>query len=310
MPRPVRLVGATLLRGVAQVDLMSSVLCGVFFVAALFASGWYFGLAGLLGVSVSSLTAFAFGVTPSRVVAGLEGFNGCLVAVAFVFYLGRDKLSTWLLILAGSVAVAMVTSALVTILGTWRIPTFTLPFCLVATAMTIATPGWQRIWHGRANSAALPKPVSGASSLDWSDLWHGFFANVSQIFFRPQWYVGVLFLAGLLVASRTAALMACLGSVVGILTGWILGAPGVHVAQGLLGYNSVLVAISLGGVLVALSVWAVFYAAVGASVAAGLTAALTAFFAPVGGHTFTWPFVLTALVFLAAVPSFSRLRRT
>lgn len=309
-PKPVRFVGETLLRGVAQVDFMPSVLCGVFFVAALFASGWQFGLAGLLGVAVSSLTAFAFGVTPSRVVAGLEGFNGCLVAVSFVFYLGRDKLSTWLLILAGSVAVAMATSALVTFLGTWRIPTFTLPFCLVATAMTVATPGWPRIWHGQANSAALPEPVAGASELSWSDLWHGFFSNFGQVFFRPQWYVGLLFLAGLFVASRTAGLMACMGSGIGILTGWILGSPGDHIARGLLGYNSVLVAIGLGGVLVALSVWAVLYAAVGASVAAGLAATLTAFFKPVGGHTLTWPFVLTALVFVAAIPSFGRLRRT
>lgn len=307
---PVRTAVESLLRGVSQVDLMSSAACGVFFVAALFASGWQFGLAGLLGTTVSTLTAVALGVATNRVTAGLEGFNGCLVAVSFLFYLGRDKLSTWLLIIAGAVAVSVVTGALVTYLGTWHVPTFTLPFCLVATGMVVAAPGWQRIWHGRARTAELPKPGAGATSLNWTDLWHAFFANVSQVFFRPQWYVGVLFLAGLFVASRTAGLMACLGSVIGILTGWLLGAPNTHVAEGLLGYNSVLAAIALGGVLVALGLAGVVYAVVGAVVAAGLTATLTAFFRPVGAHTFTWPYVLTALVFVAAVPSFHRLRRT
>ncbi|MET9182799.1 urea transporter [Kitasatospora aureofaciens] len=40
-----------------------------------------------------------------------------------------------------------------------------------------------------------------------------------------------------------------------------------------------------------------------------LTPALGAITAPFGGHAFTWPFVLTTMLFLAAVPVIPRLRR-
>nr|WP_078588353.1 urea transporter [Streptomyces novaecaesareae] len=40
-----------------------------------------------------------------------------------------------------------------------------------------------------------------------------------------------------------------------------------------------------------------------------LTPALAAVSAPFGGHAFTWPFVLTTMLFLAAVPAVPRLRR-
>ncbi|MGW3043516.1 hypothetical protein ACWC9T_26505 [Kitasatospora sp. NPDC001159] len=38
------------------------------------------------------------------------------------------------------------------------------------------------------------------------------------------------------------------------------------------------------------------------------TPALGAISAPFGGHAFTWPFVLTAMLFLAAAPAIPRLR--
>ncbi|MFD4657689.1 urea transporter [Kitasatospora sp. NPDC058444] len=51
------------------------------------------------------------------------------------------------------------------------------------------------------------------------------------------------------------------------------------------------------------------YALVGAAGATVLTPALDAVCAPFGGHAFTWPFVLTTMLFLAAAPAVPRLRR-
>ncbi|MBO0510835.1 urea transporter [Streptomyces beijiangensis] len=289
---------------------MPSALCGLFFVAALFASGWQYGLYGLLGASVATATAYVLGVDRTIVEAGLRGFNGCLVATGYAVFLGPDHASTVILAIGGSVTVVMVTSALANILGTWNIPTFTMPFCIMASVMTVAAPSFQRVWHGGTDLAALPTAATGATRLSWDDLWHAFFGNIGQIFFMPQWYVGLLFLVGILVASRTAAAMACVGSVIGIFVAWALGSPASGVAQGLMGYNAVLVAMALCGVFIKLGSWSFAYAVIGAAAATGLTAAMGTFFAPFGGHTFTWPFVLTALVFVAAVPSFTRLSRT
>nr|WP_308379675.1 urea transporter [Streptomyces sp. ISL-43] len=298
------------LRGVAQVDFMPNAVTGILFLAALAAAGWQYALYGLLGAVVATATAYAFAIDREIVSAGLRGFNGTLVSLGFAVFLGWDHLSTLLLAIGGSVTVVVVTSALATILGTWNIPTFTAPFCIIASVMTIAAPGFSRVWHAGPDLAALPRPATGATALSWDQLWHGFFANVGQIFFMPQWYVGLIFLAGIFVADRLAGAMACVGSATAIFVAWAMGSPTDGVSQGLMGYSSVLVAMALCGVFLLRSAWSFGFAVLGAAAATGLTAAMTAFFAPFGGHTFTWPFVLTALVFVAAVPATPRLRRT
>ncbi|MDG3010047.1 urea transporter [Rhodococcus sp. D2-41] len=289
---------------------MQSAWCGLFFAAALFASGWKYGLFALIGTAVSTLTALVWQVDGDRVLAGLEGFNGALVGTAAGVFLGPEYLSSWLMAAAGSVAATIVTAALVRLLGTWDIPTLTFPFCITAAVLTIAAPEFQRLWHGRTGLAGLVEPAQGPTGLGWADLWRAFFANVAQIFFMPQWYVGLLFLAGIFVASRRAGVVASLGSVVGIVTAWALGSPADEIRAGLLGYNAVLVALALCGVFLAVSVWSVAYAVIGAASSTGVTGALSDFFTPVGGHTLTWPFCLTTLVFLLAAPALPRLRRT
>ncbi|MFF8282465.1 urea transporter [Streptomyces albus] len=307
--QPVRF-GYEVLRGFAQVDFMPNAACGLFFVAAVFAAGWRYGLAALLGTTLGTATAYVLGVDRERIAAGLEGFNGCLVALAFAVFLGPGYVSTWLMAAGGAVVAAVLTAALANLLRPWSMPTFTLPFCLMASVVTVAAPGFQRVWHEGSSLSALPRSASGDSALGAGEVVHAFFADVGQIFLMPQWYVGLLFLLGIFVADWFAGLTACLGSVVGIVTAWGLGAPASDVAEGLLGYNAVLVAMALGAVFLERGVAALLYALVGAAASTVLTVAVTSFFAPFGGHTLTWPYILTTLFFLAAVPSFPRLRRS
>ncbi|ANZ19598.1 urea transporter [Streptomyces noursei ATCC 11455] len=297
------------LRGQAQVDLLPSALTGLVFSIALFAAGWRYGVYGLTGAAVGTGTARLLGVDRGRVAAGLEGFNSCLVGVACAVFLHADHLSTLLIAVAASAAVTVVTAAAARLLGTWELPTLTLPFCLTATALTVAAPGFQHVWHLSDAPAALPGTASGPTALGFTDLWHAFFANVGEIFLMPQWYVGLIFLVGIFLADRRMGALACAGSAVGILTSWALGAPADQVRQGLMGYDAVLVAMALGGLFLVTDAWSVGYAMVGAVTATVLGPALGALFAPSGGHAFTWPFVLVSLVFLAAVPAFPRLRR-
>ncbi|MEV7415337.1 urea transporter [Streptomyces sp. NPDC089919] len=297
------------LRGVAQVDFMPSPVTGLVFLVALAAAGWQYALYALVGCAVATATAHAFDVDRDTVSAGLRGFNGTLVALSFAVFLGAGHLSTFCLAVGGAVTVVFVTSALATILGTWNIPTLTAPFCITASVMTVAAPSFARVWHSGPGLAALPQPASDTTRLDWTQIWHGFLANFGQIFFMPQWYVGLIFLAGILIASRTAAAMACAGSAASLFVAWALGSPSRGIAEGLMGYNSVLVAMALCGVFLLPTAWSFGYALIGAAGATALTAAMTAFFTTFGGHTFTWPFVLTALAFVAAVPALPRLSR-
>jgi urea transporter len=186
----------------------------------------------------------------------------------------------------------------------------TFPFCIGATAMTLGATEFERLWHGHPGLAKFEQPAAGLTALHWADLWRAFFANIAQIFLMPQWYVGVLFLTGIFIASRQAGLVASLGSVVGIVTAWLLGSPAEDVRSGLVGYNAVLVALALGGALLTLSGWGLAYAIFGAALSTMVAGALSDIFAPFGGHTLTWPFCVTTLILLLAVPSLPRLGRT
>ncbi|MFC8126697.1 urea transporter [Streptomyces sp. NPDC057302] len=309
-PLGARSFAAHVLRGQAQVTFLPSTAAGALFCVALFAAGWEYGLYGLAGTAVGTATARLLGAAHDRVSTGLEGFNACLTALCFAVFLGAGHLSTAALALAGCVVVTVVTAAAVNVLALWGLPSLTLPYCLLASATTIAAPGFERVWHHGDALAALTRAATGPTTLQPIDLARAFFADFAQIFFMPQWYVGAVLLVGLFVASRRAGAVACVGSVVGIGSAWALGAPAAQIADGSMGYNSVLVALALCGVFLPARGATLAYAVVGAATATAVSSAMSALLAPSGGHTFTWPFVLTTLAFLAAAKSFSRLRTT
>ncbi|WP_197671774.1 urea transporter [Devriesea agamarum] len=296
------------LRGIAQVDFLPNALTGAIFVIALFASGWEYGCYGLGGTLIATLTALVMRVPRDQIGSGLWGFNGCLVGTGLAVFLGAFHLSTLILALFACIAVVVIGAGLGRFLDAWELPGMTAPFCIVVSALTISAPQLTRIWHGGA-PAALPTPAA-STSVTGLQLIEGFFANVSQIFFMPQWYVGLIFLIGIFVASRWLGLMACVGSVIALFTAWAAGVPGDQIGHGLLGYNAVLVAMALCGVFIRRHGLSFLYAIVGAMTATLLTPAVSTFFGVLDGHTLTWPFVLTTLFFLAAVKAFPELKRT
>ncbi|GHE04856.1 urea transporter [Streptomyces alanosinicus] len=295
------------LRGLAQVVFLDNAWSGAVFCLALLTADWRSGVYGLGGAALGTGAARLLGVARDRVGAGLEGFNSCLTALSFAAFLDGGRPATALLAAMACLVVTVVTAAAVRVLRVWDLPTLTLPFCLLASSVTIAAPAFQRIWPHGASLAALPPATSGPTVLRPNDLGGAFLRNISQIFFMDQWYVGALLLAGLFLASRAAGWVACCGSATGILTAWALGAPTARIADGTMGYNAVLVALALCGVFLTATRATLLYALLGAATATALTPAVAALLAPSGGHPFTWPFVLTALGFLTAARSFPRI---
>lgn len=308
-PASRRLLDAVLsiVRGVAQVEFQPSHWTGLIFIIALFTGGWQFGVFGLLGTAAATLTAYLLGVAGERVSMGLEGFNGTLVGVALVLYLGTNWM-TAAMVIGGGIATSVLTSALNAVLTPYNLPVLTAPFCVVVLVTAIGAPSFDRVWSGHADTAP-PSATAPGTAMTWTDVWHGFCNGAGQVFFQDKWYVGLIFLAGLAVSSRLAAAAAATASLLGLLVAWALGAQAADIGAGLYGYNAVLTGIALTGTFVTLSRAGALYAAIGAVTAAGLTASLTNLFTVVGGHTLTWPFVLVSWVFLAAIPIYSRIRR-
>ncbi|GAA3940898.1 urea transporter [Actinomadura viridis] len=295
-------------RGVAQVDLQSNPWTGLLFIVALFVGGWEFGAFGLLGTVVATATAYLLGVSwQERVSPGLEGFCGTLIGVSLVLYLDV-RWMTVVLVIGGAIAGSVLTSALNVLLTPYALPTLTAPFCVITSVMVVGGPSFSRVWAEHAG-AAPPSAASPGTAVTWTDFWQGTLSGVGQVFFQHPWYVGLIFLAGLFVAGWVTGLVALLSSAAGLLVGWALGAQAADLGAGLYGYNSVLTGLALGGTFVAVSRVSAVYALIGVVAAAGLTAGVTNLFAPVGGHTLTWPFVLVTWVFLAAVPMFTKVKR-
>ncbi|GAB2844171.1 urea transporter [Actinocorallia aurea] len=278
------------------------------FLVALFVGGWQFGVFGLLGTVVATLTALVLGVSwRDRVSLGLEGFCGTLIGISLVLYLDV-RWMTVLLVIFGAIAGSVLTAALVVLLKPYGLPTFTAPFCVITTVMVIGGPSFTRVWDRHAGTAP-PSATDPGTALSWGDLWQGTLSGVGQVFFQDQWYVGVIFLIGLFIAGWRTGLVALVSSLVGLLTGWVLGAQAADLGAGLYGYNSVLTGLALFGTFVLVTPLSALYAFVGAVAAAGLTAGIGNLFAVVGGHTLTWPFVLVTWVFLAAVPMYRKIAR-
>ncbi|MEV5557880.1 urea transporter [Nonomuraea wenchangensis] len=295
------------LRGVSQVEFQTDWRTAACFIVALFAGGWQFGVFGLLGTVVATLTAWVLGVSGDRVMGGLEGFNGTLIGVALVLYFNARWI-TVLLVIVAAIMGSVLTSALNALLTPHNLPTFTAPFCAVTTAMVVGAPSYERLWHGRA-FATPPSAAHPGASVTFSDLWQGLFNGIGQVFFQGTWYVGLIFLIGLAFAGWMVAAAALVSSAVGVVVAILLGAHAADIGAGLYGYNAVLTGIALCGTFVVPSVLGLVYALAGAISATVLTAFITDLFAPVGGHTLTWPFVVVTWIFLAAVPVLSGIRR-
>lgn len=304
--QPVRFVLESV-RGAGQVDLQPNLLTGALILASLWVAGWEIGLFATLGTLTSTLTAYVTGVDRGSISLGLQGYCGCLTGIAMVTTLGHH-LSAYVLAILGASLCTVIQGGLTTFLKPYGVPPLTIPFCLVSGVMLVGAPSLERIWHGLPPNA-VSSTTSGDTGMTWNDLWHSFFTNVSEIFLVDAWYVGLIMLVGLAVAGRLVVLYAALGSVVGTASAWALGAPTALIANGIYGYNAVLVCIALGAVLLRNDGWTLLYAICGGAAATALTAALTTFFKTFGGHTFTWPFNLVTWFLLMAVPQLTRLQK-
>jgi urea transporter len=297
--QPAPLAIATL-RGVAQVDLQSGLLTGLLITVALFSAGWEPGAAGLAGAAASTLTATGLGVDRARIRSGLEGYCGALIAIASVTFL-EAQLSSWVVAIAGACAGTVVLAATAAALDPWRLPPLTAPFCLVASLIVIGAPQLHRIWPG-GSDAALPGVPADTGPIAFDQLAESLLTNVSQVFLVDAWWAGLIMLVALAFAGPRVLAAACAGSLAGTLTAWAAGAPADLVADGLYGYNAVLVTIALAARFLAPTGVNLAYALAAAACSTVLAAGMTDLFAPVGGHALTWPFVLTTWTFLAAAP--------
>uniref|UniRef100_A0A3B3BTE1 Urea transporter n=1 Tax=Oryzias melastigma TaxID=30732 RepID=A0A3B3BTE1_ORYME len=282
-----------ILRGVAQVMFVNNSLSGLLILGGLFLQNPWWALNGLLGTTISTVSAIAL---RDAVSAGLHGYNGTLVGILMSVFSAKGDWYLWLFVpnVFLCTLCPVVSSALSAITTKWDVPIFTLPFniliCLHIAATGATHPFFSQVcWETN----------SGRRNTSWhnTDL-HAVFLSVpvgvGQVFGCDNPWTGGVILLALLLCSPTICFHAILGSAAGL----ALATPHTDVYSGLWGYNSVLSCIAIGGVFYALTWQTHILALTCAFFCAYASSATSKLMSVLSLPACTWPFCLSTLIFL------------
>ncbi|XP_017675238.1 PREDICTED: urea transporter 2-like isoform X1 [Lepidothrix coronata] len=289
-----------ILRGTSQVMFVNNPLSGLIILVGLFLQSPWWMLTGCTGTAVSTLTALALSQDRSAITAGLHGYNGMLVGLLMAVYSSKGDYYWWLLppVAVISMACPVLSSALGSIFSKWDLPVFTLPFNIAVTLYLAATGHYNPFFP-----TTLIKPIAAVPNITWSAisvplLLQSIPVGVGQVYGCGNPWTGGIFLVALLISSPLICLHAAIGSTVGMIAALSIASPFDSIYLGLHNYNCALACIAVGGMFYALT-WqthllslacALFCAYSGAALANALSV--------LGLPVCTWPFCLSALLFL------------
>ena len=280
------------LRSLAQVIFINNPVSGLVLLLAFLAQSPFTALLALLGTAAAHGAAGRLGLEEGLRQEGIYGFNGALVgcAVAAVAHLGNPLAAlAWsvLVLVGGALSTLLLEGLRRSLHHLLGLPPLTLPFCLITWALLAVGA------FGPGSALALAEPMAPPPLADaWQALALGLPRSIGQVFLCSNLWSGLLVLLSIALASPLAAGLGLLGALVGMGSGLLFGAPPEAVAQGLWGYNGVLVAIALGGIFYAPSLGSLAVALAGAALAT-LFQALWSISALQDWPSFTLAFVLS-----------------
>ena len=290
------------LRGIGQVVCMNNLVTGLLILAAMYVASPWLGLAGTIGVLVSTATAMLLGFDRDTIRAGLYSFNGILVGAALATFLQgafSPAVIGYIVVISAFSTVLMAALSKV-FLTAWTVPPFTLPFNFATLIFLFGALNWPHVRFVPTIQPRLPGlgavQTGFAGSVD--TVANAVLRGIGQFFFANSIWSGVLIIIGILTASRIAAVFALIGSTVGMLTGLALGADGNAIYNDLWRFNSFDAALAIGGVFFVLSVTSGLFAVACAIATALFFGAIGAMFVPWGLPALTLPFCFGTLTFV------------
>ncbi len=275
---------------------------GLFFLAGIFYGSYASGTpavawGAVVGVIVSTLTGYVLNYPAAKGLAGLWGFNGVLVGCALPTFLGNVPLM-WLALVIFSAATTWVMVGLNHLLAPYKVSSFTFPFVLLTWFVLLAARTMHGLPHAGLGTPGLPGNFSSAVDLSFVSLLMYWLRGISQVFLVNSWITGLLFLIGLAISNRWAAIWAAIGSALALAFAVLYQSNGSDIASGLFGFSPVLTGIALGITFYRVN-WRTFlWSLAGIIVTVFIQAAMDTFFGPFGIPTLTGPFCVATWLFL------------
>ncbi len=289
-------------KGAGQVMFQGNVWTGIFFLAGIFYGAYAAHMpavawGAVVGTFMSTITGYLLKYPAEKGLDGLWGFNGILVGCALPTFIGNVPLM-WLAIVIFSSMTTWVMVGLNNLLAPYKVSSFTFPFVLTTWFILMAA----RIMHGLPDSGLgapeLPGNFSTAFDTGFKSLVIYWLTGISQVFLINSWVTGVLFLIGLFISSRWAALWAAIGSALALCVAILYQCNGGDIANGLFGFSPVLTAIALGTTFYHVNWRTAIWALLGIFATVFIQAGMDTFFAPIGIPTLTGPFCVATWLFL------------
>lgn len=291
------------LRGAGQVFFQPNCATGVFFLAAIAWASHDNGngsivLGAVLGLVVSTATAYLLDSSRTSVYQGLYGFNGILVGVALPTFLASTP-ALWAYVVVGAAVSSIAVDAMSTVVTrNWGIAGSTGPFVLVTWLLLLGAYAFAHLHvAGMGPPRLATELAAGADALSLREFPVILFRNIGEVFLLGSAISGVLIVIGLALASVPAAIAAVLGSAVAIGCSVVFGVDTGALREGLFGFSPVLTAIAVGVVFLKTSPKVVFFAFLATVFTVIVQGAMDTMMSPWGIPTLTAPYVLTMWLF-------------
>ncbi|MFC7393990.1 urea transporter [Scopulibacillus cellulosilyticus] len=292
------------LKGISQVILIENALTGLIILIAIAIASLPIGIITIASALIGTLIGHAGGADQKTVKQGLFGYNSVLAGIALSLNLTGGQ--RWIIALAGAAVAALLTAAMMHVMRSSGIPVLTFPFIAVTWIVLLASYhlGLIKLSPNLVPQTLSHWKLSTIGHIDWKD---GLVRGIGQIFLQDKFWSGIIILIGIFCAGWKLGLYTALGTVIGWVSAYMLGADITSINLGLYGYNAVLTIIAVAAVFDIRSRFAPLTGIIAAIVTVPITAGVDSYLLPFGLPALTMPFVLTSWLFIGARKVFPKL---
>lgn len=298
----------TMLKGAGQVMFQGNTMTGLFFLLGILwgaiAEGRPSVMVGaLVGLITSTLTGYLLNQPDNDGKEGLWGFNGILVGCAFPTFLGNTPQMWFALILCAALT-TWVRTGFNNVMAPWKTNSFTFPFVFCTWIFLLASRMLQGMPPESLSAPELTQHWDAHVELSLGTILIYWLKGISQVFLINSWVTGILFLIGLYLSNKWAALWASIGSMVSLLTVLYFHGAGNDIVNGLYGFSPVLTAIALGCTFYRPNLRTAIWTLLGVLVTVFIQAGMDILMLPFGIPTLTAPFCIATWLFLLPMYAF------
>ena len=298
----------TMLKGAGQVMFQGNTMTGLFFLLGILWGAIAEGrpsvmIGALVGLITSTLTGYLLNQPANDGKEGLWGFNGILVGCAFPTFLGNTPQMWFALILCAALT-TWARTGFNNVMAPWKTNSFTFPFVFCTWIFLLASRMLQGMPPESLSAPELTQHWDAHVELSLGTILIYWLKGISQVFLINSWVTGILFLIGLYLSNKWAALWASIGSMVSLLTVLYFHGAGNDIVNGLYGFSPVLTAIALGCTFYRPNLRTAIWALLGVLVTVFVQAGMDILMLPFGIPTLTAPFCIATWLFLLPMYKF------